>query len=64
VELFGTGGGERTAAEAGIPFLGRVPFDPRLVRCADAGDCILQSDTDSPVAEAFRAIAEKIARIA
>jgi hypothetical protein len=31
IDLFGAGGGERTAEEMGIPFLGRIPFDPRPV---------------------------------
>jgi len=37
VDLFGTGGGEKTAALSGIPFLGRIPFDPNMVSCGDSG---------------------------
>ena len=36
LELFGCGGGERTAAGLGVRFLGKIPFDPeggRLRRC-------------------------------
>jgi ATP-binding protein involved in chromosome partitioning len=36
-ELFGSGGGERLAAEIGVPLLGQVPLDPVLREAADAG---------------------------
>ena len=29
IALFGSGGGEKTAVQMGIPFLGKIPFDPR-----------------------------------
>jgi Mrp family chromosome partitioning ATPase len=60
VELFGIGGGERTADASGIFFLGRVPFEQQLVRCGDSGECIVATQSDSPVAAAFRSIAEKV----
>jgi ATP-binding protein involved in chromosome partitioning len=60
INLFGTGGGERTAKQMGLPFLGRVPFDPKVVLCGDAGACIQDSDVDSAVARAFETIAENI----
>ena len=37
-ELFGSGGGERLAAELDIPLLGRIPLDPALREAADAGE--------------------------
>jgi ATP-binding protein involved in chromosome partitioning len=36
-EIFGSGGGERAAREMGIPFLGRIPLDPRVSRLGDEG---------------------------
>ncbi|MGH2545029.1 MAG: P-loop NTPase, partial [Ardenticatenaceae bacterium] len=36
-ELFPGAEGERFAAEVGVPYLGRVPFDPRLAATTDAG---------------------------
>src|SRR5919198_1513071 len=36
-EVFGTGGGERLAAELGVALLGKVPLDARLRECGDAG---------------------------
>lgn len=60
LDLFGTGGGEKTADQMGIPFLGRIPFDPRVVVCGDAGLSFRESYADSPVAKAFDAIAERL----
>ena len=34
---FGVGGGEKTAKQFGIHFLGRIPFDPNLVKAGDEG---------------------------
>ena len=36
-EIFGEGGGERLAAELGVPLLGSVPLDPELRRACDEG---------------------------
>lgn len=37
IDLFRAGGGEALAAEAGLTFLGRVPFDPAFVDAAEEG---------------------------
>lgn len=37
INLYGTGGGERLAAEMGVPFLGRIPLIPEVVRGGDEG---------------------------
>jgi ATP-binding protein involved in chromosome partitioning len=60
--LFGQGGGERTAGELGVDFLGEVPIDPRIVEGGDAGRPILVHAPESPAAQAFRHLAGKIAR--
>jgi Mrp family chromosome partitioning ATPase len=57
IELFGSGGGERTAQAAGIRFLGRIPIDPRVVACGDSGKCYAETYADSAVAKAFAQIA-------
>jgi Mrp family chromosome partitioning ATPase len=58
LDLFGTGGGERTAAAMGIPFLGRIPFDPEMVICGDDGISFQEKYPDSPISHAYRQIAE------
>lgn len=62
VDLFGSGGGEKTAGTAGIPFLGRIPFDPNVVSCGDNGVSIQEKYADTTVARAFIELAEKISR--
>ncbi len=57
-ELFGQGGGARLAEEWNVPFLGRVPFDPRLMQAADAGHPIFDQYGDSPTARAFQEMVE------
>jgi len=61
VDLFGSGGGERTAKTAGIQFLGRIPFDPKVVACGDAGEALQEKHGKSPTSVAFVDIAQKIA---
>jgi ATP-binding protein involved in chromosome partitioning len=61
-DIFGTGGGERTARETGLKLLGRIPFDPNLVKCGDAGISYQQQYADSPVTRAFSDIAGEIIR--
>jgi len=64
VELFGSGGGEKTAAAAKINFWGKIPFDTHVVSCGDAGACFQDNYSDSPVAKAFADIAQKMAELA
>jgi len=60
-EIFGTGGGERLAAELGVPLLGTIPLDPRLREQGDCGEPIVAADPDSESARAIRAIADSVA---
>lgn len=60
IELFQAGGGERTARELGIPFLGRIPIDPRIVQLADEGKPFVTHDPGSKAAVAFNAIVDKV----
>lgn len=59
-ELFQGSGGEALAAEFGIPFLGRIPFDPRLAAAADAGVPFIVEHGDTPAGRAFGEIADRI----
>jgi len=60
IELFGSGGGERTAIEMNVPFLGRVPMDPAMVRGSDEGHPLVLHRRDSDAARAFIAIVDDI----
>ncbi|MBS3759108.1 MAG: Mrp/NBP35 family ATP-binding protein [Desulfobacterales bacterium] len=63
VELFGSGGGEKTAKEFGINFLGRIPFDPNLVKAGDSGSSFQDAYRDSEAAKAFDGIAGHLAKL-
>ncbi len=64
VDLFGSGGGEKTALASGIPFLGKIPFDRQLVACGDSGTSYQDTYPDSPVTKAYEQVAEKMAALA
>src|SRR6266550_2167913 len=59
-EIFGHGGGHRTADMLGVPFLGEVPLDPKVVVGGDSGEPIVILDPSSTAAQAFREIARSI----
>ncbi|MBS1836750.1 MAG: Mrp/NBP35 family ATP-binding protein [Actinobacteria bacterium] len=56
--LFGTGGGERLAHDAGVPLLARIPIEPAVAEGGDHGRPAVLGE--GPAAEAFRALAERI----
>jgi ATP-binding protein involved in chromosome partitioning len=60
IDLFGSGGGGRTAEQMSVPFLGQVPFDPEMVVCGDAGTAFQEQYPDSAVTKAYRAIADRL----
>ncbi|MEX2179911.1 MAG: Mrp/NBP35 family ATP-binding protein [Gemmatimonadaceae bacterium] len=59
--LFGSGGGERLAAELGLPLLGQVPLYPRIMEGADRGEPLVVADATSAAARALVAIAQRLA---
>jgi Mrp family chromosome partitioning ATPase len=59
-EMFSTGPASRAIFLLDIPFLGRVPIDPRLGESADAGHPFLDKHPESEVAEACNLIVNKI----
>ena len=60
VDIFGSGGGEKTAKEMNIQFLGRVPLEPAIRTSGDSGIPIVIRDPDSAPSKAFSEIVEKI----
>ncbi len=60
-EIFGYGGAERAAQELRVPFLGRLPLDPRAREGGDQGKPIVATYPDSEIAQAFRDIARQLA---
>jgi ATP-binding protein involved in chromosome partitioning len=66
IELFGRGGGQRTAGGLArrlgtpVPVLGEVPMDLHLREGADAGVPLVVSDPSAPAAMALREIARSL----
>jgi ATP-binding protein involved in chromosome partitioning len=60
-EFFGSGGGERLAEAAGVPFLGSVPMQPNVRIGGDNGQPVVVSDPESESAKALKVLAETIA---
>jgi ATP-binding protein involved in chromosome partitioning len=56
--LFGEGGGEQLAHDAGAPLLGSVPLESAVSAGGDTGEPVVLGD--SPAAQAFGAIADRI----
>ncbi len=60
VDIFKSGGGEKMAAEFGVPFLGRIPVDPKVVMGGDAGTPYLSSDEESEATRAFAGVVDNV----
>lgn len=60
--LFEGPGGAAAAARHGLPFLGPVPFDPRLAAAADRGRPFVLDHAETPAGRALTAIAGALAR--
>ena len=56
--LFGTGGGDDLAVEAGVPLLGRIPIEAAVAEGGDHGRPIALGE--GPAADAFRSIARTL----
>jgi len=62
IDVFKVGGGEAAAKELGLPFLGRIPLDPRIVIGGDAGKPFVLEHPDTAAAKAFAHAVEQIKR--
>jgi ATP-binding protein involved in chromosome partitioning len=60
-DIFGSGGGTKTASELGIPLLGCVPLEIGLREGGDRGVPISLSHPESASAQALKAIAQAVA---
>ena len=62
IDLFKIGGGERAAADMGVPFLGRIPIEVNIVLSGDSGiPFVLEHESDA--ASAFEAIVDNMEHI-
>jgi ATP-binding protein involved in chromosome partitioning len=58
--LFPTGRVEQWAADHEVPFLGSIPFDPRLAAAADAGTLFMQEHAALPAGQAIQQLADQV----
>lgn len=61
VEIYKSGGAERLAESYKVPFLGRIPIDPKISSTADEGKPFMLFYPESEPAKAFSKIVDKIA---
>ena len=59
--LFGSGGGEAAAKELEVPFLGRVPLDPRIMEAQDKGKNAFLTAPESEAVKMLSSIIDGIA---
>jgi ATP-binding protein involved in chromosome partitioning len=59
--IFGTGGAGRMAAQFGVDVLGSLPLDIRIREQADSGRPTVVAEPDGDIANAYKAIARKVA---
>ena len=59
-DIFSHGGARREAEHLGADFLGEIPLDIVIRETSDSGQPIVVSQPDSPHAQAYRVIAEKV----
>jgi len=60
ISLFKEGGGMKAAEELAVPFLGKVPIEPKLVEDGDAGVPFLKEAGESESAKAFMEIVDNV----
>ena len=63
--MLGSGGGERLAAELGVPLVGSIPLHPDVATGGDAGEPVALGDGPlaATFAEVARVVAEEVAPV-
>ena len=62
IDLFKVGGGARAARDLGVPYLGHIPIDPRMVIRCDAGTPFVTDPEPSAVKTAFIRLSQEIVK--
>lgn len=58
--IFGSGGGTRLAEQLGVPLIGEVPLDSRVIEGGDSGEPASIAAPDSPGGAAFAKITDRM----
>ncbi len=59
-DIFGSGGGQRVAAQFALPLLAQIPIEPRLREGGDTGRPLMLQDDDSATRAIFRELAAAV----
>ncbi len=60
VDIFSRGGGEKLASKYKVPFLGKIPLDPEIVKSGDDGRPYVYHCAQTPTAARFEEIIARI----
>jgi ATP-binding protein involved in chromosome partitioning len=60
IDVFSTGGGERTAKQFNVPFLGRIELDPTIREGGDSGHPVVLAGEQANNAKSLFAFARKV----
>lgn len=60
-EFFGTGAGEKLAAEYNTPYLGSIPLDMNVRVGGDSGQPVVVAQPESAAAQAFQQVSKEVA---
>ncbi|MBU1343315.1 MAG: Mrp/NBP35 family ATP-binding protein [Proteobacteria bacterium] len=60
INLFSSGGGEKTATSQGLTFLGSLPFETQVVTSGDSGVPMMFQDKETAFTKAFDIVVENI----
>jgi len=60
IDLFSSGGGEKTAKSSGLTFLGSLPFDTQVVASGDSGVPLMFQDKETDFTKIFDTIVKNI----
>lgn len=58
--IFRTGGGEKLSNDLSVPFIGKIPLDPRICEDSDQGLPFIVEQPDSLAAKAFMSLVDKV----
>jgi ATP-binding protein involved in chromosome partitioning len=60
INIFKEGGGQRIALTLGVPFIGKIPIDPKICEDSDAGQPFVLEDANTPAKKAFMEIVSNV----
>ncbi|WP_455391795.1 P-loop NTPase [[Eubacterium] cellulosolvens] len=63
IDLFKTGGGSKASKDLSVPFLGRIPIDPKIVETGDSGKPFVLEYSQSKSVVVFEGIVDKIEKL-